>query len=356
MLVDKKIEPVIRRIISTALVQIFYQYGVAKEVAVDVAVNYVQKIRNRKTGGFVNAVLRNAIRKTFVKAEEDLPECVKYNVPDLLLNRWSNFFPLKERNRIIALIKKQAPLTFRLMKPIDESVFKNTGCDIITNFPWCNEFSFYKTERPDIIIKMNLIDSGIIYIQDPATTMAPTLINGKISGKILDICAAPGGKTLILSELHPEAEIVAMDRSAKRLQQVVDNVKRAQKKNIVTVVADALDPPFEKNSFNVVFADVPCSNTGVSRRRPDVIWRFNQKRLTQILKLQMDILKSASNLVKPGGRLVYSTCSIEFDENRKQIDKFLKYNDEFTFVRDKLLLPAEENDGAYAAVVRKRDS
>jgi 16S rRNA (cytosine967-C5)-methyltransferase len=353
-LVNRKIESIVRRIISVALVQVFYQDGVAKEVAVDVAVNYARKLRNRKTGGFVNAILRNAIRGAFEKAGQNAPEYVKYNVSSLLLDRWSKAFSIEEKRGIINVIKKQAPFTFRALKTIDNSIVDECNCQLIENLFWCGNFSFYKTDRPDLIMKSDLLDSGSIYIQDSATAMAPCLAVSEKHKKILDICAAPGGKTLMFSELYPDAEIVAMDRSAKRLERVSQNIKRTKKNNIITVAADALNPPFDKSSFDIIFADVPCSNTGVIRRRPDVMWRFTQKHLTEILKLQMGIIESASSLVAPGGLFVYSTCSIEKEENRNQIDKFLSCNKNFEFVRDRLLLPSELNDGAYGAVIRKK--
>jgi 16S rRNA (cytosine967-C5)-methyltransferase len=384
-LVTRKMEQVIRRTISVALVQIFYQDGVAKEVAVDVAVSHIRKLRNKQTGGFVNAVLRNAIRGAFDGARQNAPEDVKCNVPNLLLDRWSNSFSTEEKNILTDTIKKQAPFTFRLLKSVDidmqeptcfsklgwkhqnhfgHDIFQNKNrlayildeckCELIENLSWCSKFPFYRTNRPDLILKTDLIDSGAIYIQDPATAMAPCLVNSKNAKNILDICAAPGGKTLMFSELYPNAKIVAMDRSPRRLKRVAENIERTKKDNVTIIEGNALKPPFEKNSFDVVFTDVPCSNTGVIRRRPDVIWRFTQKHLDEILKLQMNILDSSSNLVKPGGVLVYSTCSIEKDENNIQIDKFLSRNKDFRFVKDRLLLPSEINDGAYAAVIKKR--
>jgi len=353
-LVTRKMEQVIRRIISVALVQIFYQDGVAKEIAVDVAVSYARKLRNKQAGGFVNAVLRNAIRGAFDEARQNAPEDVKCNVPNLLLDRWSNSFSTEEKHSLTDTIKKQAPFTFRLLKSVDIDI-DECKCELIENLSWCSKFPFYRTNRPDLILKTDLIDSGAIYIQDPATAMATCLVNSQNAKNILDICAAPGGKTLMFSELYPNAKIVAMDCSPRRLKRVAENIERTKKDNITIVEGNALKPPFEKNSFDIVFADVPCSNTGVIRRRPDVIWRFTQKHLDEILKLQMNILDSSSNLVKPGGVLVYSTCSIEKDENSIQIDKFLSRNKDFRFVKDRLLLPSEINDGAYAAVIKKEE-
>ena len=350
-LVNRKIESVVKRIISVALVQVFYQDGIPKEVAVDVAVNHARKIRNKKTGGFVNAILRNAMRGAFDINEKIIPETIKSNLPHSLLEKWKKTFSEQAFHKIIDVIKQQPPFTFRLLKKVDTSILDECNCEPVKDLPWSNKFSFYKTDRPDLIFKTDLIESGSIYIQDPATSMAPCLFDGQNPKKILDICAAPGGKSLMLSELYPNTKITAMDRSTKRLKRVSENIERTGTRNITITQGDTLNPPFEKNSFDIVFADVPCSNTGVIRHRPDVTWRFSLKHQKEIIKLQSNIINSASRLVKPGGLFVYSTCSIEKEENRNQIDQLLANNKDFDFVEDKLILPSGINDGAYAAVL-----
>ncbi len=352
-LANKKMEPFIRRLISISLIQLFYQDGVPQEIVVDVAVEHVKKVRNKRASGFVNAVLRNALRGKFKSILENAPEYVKYNLSKLLMNRWQKNFSDKDFSSIINIIGKKADYTFRLLSEGNENALESLECEKI-GLNYCKDiFSFYKTKRLDLIIETGLLQKGKIYIQDPATAMAVSLSKGLEANFILDVCSAPGGKTLMLSELFPNAEITAADRSANRLKRVDDNIKRANRNNITTIISDALDSKLKNDSYDLVFADVPCSNTGVIRRRPDVLWRFSERHLNEILKLQADILFSVSKLVKPGGALIYSTCSIEKDENRLQIEKFLSKNKNFEFVKDVLLLPSEDNDGAYGALIRR---
>ena len=193
---------------------------------------------------------------------------------------------------------------------------------------------------------------GYLYVQDPATSMGLGLLESRPSGAILDLCAAPGGKTIMLSELAaPGAKITAADRSRKRVTTLNINLRRAGVK-AKTVAADARELPFPPQSFDFILADVPCSNTGVIRRRPDVPWRFSKNRLSELAVLQHAILKSAVSLLKPGGTLLYSTCSLEFEENLGRVQLILSEYPELSLVREQTLFPANTHDGAFSAVLR----
>jgi 16S rRNA (cytosine967-C5)-methyltransferase len=120
------------------------------------------------------------------------------------------------------------------------------------------------------------------------------------------------------------------------------------------VVADAAVPPFPPGTFDALLLDVPCSNTGVLRRRPDVRWRFSTAQLADLTNIQRGILRAAADLVRRGGRLVYSTCSIEPEENSDQVQRLLREHDEYLLERDAELLPTQMHDGAYAALLRRR--
>ena len=121
-----------------------------------------------------------------------------------------------------------------------------------------------------------------------------------------------------------------------------------------TVRADVVESPFSPESFDLILADVPCSNTGVMRRRPDSPWRFSARHLNELTVLQGKILDSLGALVKPGGVLIYSTCSIETEEDAMQVRSFLTRNASFEMRTERLLLPSSSHDGAYAALLRKK--
>ena len=178
------------------------------------------------------------------------------------------------------------------------------------------------------------------------------LLESKPHGAILDLCAAPGGKTIMLSELAASgAKLTAADRSKKRVSTMNVNLRRAGVK-AKTLVADAREIPLPPQSFDFILADVPCSNTGVIRRRPDVPWRFSKKRLGELAVLQHSILKSAVSLLRPGGTLLYSTCSLEFEENMGRVELLLSEYPELSLVRERTLFPTDAHDGAFSAVLK----
>ena len=212
---------------------------------------------------------------------------------------------------------------------------------------------FYRCDDGRALINSGLLSDNKIYIQNPATAAASALFDLNGSERVLDLCAAPGGKSLLLAErLGPEGSLVAADRSEKRQELTRDNLCRFGY-DYPVVVADALKPTFNPESFDAILLDVPCSNTGVMHRRPDAAWRFTENSLREVVKLQKAILAAAAPLVAPGGQLVYSTCSIEPEENTRQIDDFMQTHPEFKLVKQLQLLPENVYDGAGAALLVK---
>ena len=188
--------------------------------------------------------------------------------------------------------------------------------------------------------------NGEAYVQDPATSLAPSLPDYTQINSALELCAAPGGKTLMLAEkLKRGAKLVAADRSAKRQERTRANCAKYG----VAAEVIAAEPRELKGSFDLVVADVPCGNSGVFRRRPDAMWRYSPERQKELAELQMSILDEAARLVSPGGQLVYSSCSIEPEEDDGLVAAFLRKHGEFRLLKSRLLLPSVVNDGAFAA-------
>jgi 16S rRNA (cytosine967-C5)-methyltransferase len=345
----------IYNIISVATIQLLYQTGIRPEVAVDVAVNHAKKTSSKRTAGFVNAVLRNIVRNKD-KTEtilNDASESVKMNIPEFVLSRWHRFYSQSEISDMLSIIKQpQKNIFYRIINKAEiESI---EGSEVLDSSVFKSEFVFFKNNNPSEIIRSEALQNGKIYIQDPATSLSTSSVKYEGKGRILDGCAAPGGKTLMLSELYPESQIFAMDRSAKRLEKVKQNVENTGRNNVVTVASDVINTSYENDYFDVVFLDVPCSNSGVLRKRPDALWKFNDEHINDIISLQKEILDSAKRLVKSGGKLVYSTCSIEADENALQISSFLKENDNFEVEFQQQLLPDINNDGAFVSVMIRK--
>jgi 16S rRNA (cytosine967-C5)-methyltransferase len=221
---------------------------------------------------------------------------------------------------------------------------------------------------------------GLFYVQDPSTLLAPRLLEPQPGERVLDLCAAPGGKTTLLAQfMGNRGCIVAEDADPSRLKLVAENCARlgvtcvelppgtpggasvpashAGPAGPLTPALSAsegerekLTPPQSEGFFDRVLLDVPCSNTGVLRRRVDLRWRLQPAELDRLHKLQLGLLRRAAARVKPGGVLVYSTCSLELEENEAIIQEFLDEAKKFRLECQRQLLPFTERvDGAYVA-------
>ncbi len=203
------------------------------------------------------------------------------------------------------------------------------------------------------------VENGSLYIADPSTRYCIELLAPQPGEHILDACAAPGGKSAaILSATGGKAILTATDMHAHRLPKLLEHLQRQGAGHIDIRAHDWARPcpPEWQQAYDAVILDVPCSNTGVIRKRIDVPWRLTPEEITRLADLQHTILSSAAEAVKPGGRLVYSTCSIDPEENRAVIDRYLSEHPEYTLLKDHLALPhREQADGAYAALLQKRN-
>ena len=339
-----KVKPQLKRILAAAATQALTQSGIAPESAVNVAVDYTTDFYGSGSASFVNAMLRSILRE-----HPYVPEWS--GLPERLANRWRKNFGAEKSKAAIASLARNPPLPLRIRGIVDEALLESLHCSKPNLPEWTSKFDFRECSAPEELFKSGLVDQGLVYVQDPATAFAVSLAEGRIKGRIIDICAAPGGKTIMLADRAEEGStIFASDRSISRLAMASENFHRAGRE-IFAVAADAVAPPFPEQSFDLVFADVPCSNTGVSRRRPDAPWRFSITSMDKLTGLQTRIMDAASKLVVLGGAMIFSTCSVEPEEGKLQIEKFLSRHPEFRLENSGLTLPSESHDGAFAALL-----
>ena len=198
---------------------------------------------------------------------------------------------------------------------------------------------------------------GAFIVQDPGTRLSVELLDPRPGELVLDACAAPGGKTTQIA--WRGAAVTACEVNPKRRRRLESNLKRLGLDGKVHVASELvpLATPDGARLFDKVLVDAPCSNTGVLRRRPDARWNWSREKLSMLVKLQAQILDVAAKLVAPGGRLVYSTCSNEPEENQDQVSAFLARHPDFTLAGSRESIPVETGfDGAFAAaLVRSGD-
>lgn len=347
-LVRRPPKPALRRLLLTVMTQLDYSNGIAPESAVNVAVDYARAHGGKAEAGFVNAVLRRARE---LPPETDIsPESL---FPAPVLKRWKKQFNATELQHLAAALLAEAGNTFRCRhgRELSDSEMAALSCRALPGVdPY---WTFYEIGDPTRLLNDPGWNAGRFYIQDPATAAAPGLPDYRTVQSALDLCAAPGGKTLMLAEkLTPPFRLVATDRSARRQELTRENFRRWDiQAEIIAASPEEFGPGI--GEFDLVLADVPCSNSGVFRRRPDALWRFDVRKLPELFVLQDRLLAAAARHVAPGGQLVYSTCSIDDEENSGRITVFLANHPDFEAVSERRLLPDAAHDGAYCCLLRR---
>ena len=307
--------------------QILYMPDVPDFAAVSETVDAAKGCENPSIAKVVNGVLRNVIRRReeFEKMIAGAPLEERESFPTALVRRWERRFGAENAARLCAWHNT----------PAETFIARRDG-------------SFVKLERGQRVEDISGYAEGGFIVQDPGTRLAIELLDPKEGERILDACAAPGGKTVQIA--WRGASVVACEVNPKRRRRLEENLARL--KLGVEVIPEL--PSVGTPLFDKVLVDAPCSNTGVLRRRPDARWNWNEEKLVALVKLQSDILDACASRVAPGGVLVYSTCSNEPEENEAQVTAFLARHPDFSLEESRESIPFDsETDGAFAARLRR---
>lgn len=335
-----KLDSDTRDILRVGLCQLFI-LGLPDHAAVHETV----EVGKANVRGLINAVLRRAItqKDKLIEAIGELPPAVALSHPDWMFNRWKALFG-KASTADLMKWNNQPAETFARVNPL-----RGTSPEI-DGTPVDGAPGFFRMNGP---LPTALLASGHVYIQDPATRHSVDLLDPQPGEQILDACAAPGGKAfLIASKLGSSDTLTCTDSNEKRLPRLRENLERLGCGSAAISVHDWTQPAPEAwdGKFDAILLDVPCSNTGVIRRRVDVRWRLQPDHIKELVVTQRAILENALPCLKPGGRLIYSTCSIEADENERQVEAFLADHPEFKLTGTLQALPFRDGtDGSYAA-------
>ncbi len=298
----------------------------------------------------VNAVLRRYLReeKELLKILDGAPVGVRLSHPEMLVARWTRQFGENETVSLCEWNNAPADILVRVneLKVSVGELMRAGGGEPVGVHPL-----MLKMEK----LPIPWIVSGLCYVQDPSTLMACEMLEPRPGERVLDACAAPGGKTSYLAQLMKnEGRIVACDVSVERLARMRENLDRLSVSNVEVRRADWLQAPpepKEMGKFDRILLDAPCSNTGVIRRRVDVRWRLKGDDFARMPEVQMGLIKNLAGLLKPGGTLVYSTCSMEPEENEELVRRVEREAPELKFGKSRRTLPFRDKiDGAFAAL------
>ena len=283
--------------------------------------------------------------KAIMAERPTLPPSIAFSQPEFLVQRWTRQFDAAQAAAICAWNQEPSSVYVRangLMPGAEQAVKALPGLEDIGG-------GFFRCEG----LPRAALASGACYAQDPSTAVAPRLLDPQPGETVLDACAAPGGKAAILAQLmRNEGTLVACDSSGARLRRLSGNLKRLGVNAQVFIHdwAKSAPPPWGDLRFDRILLDVPCSNTGVMRRRVDVRWRIKLEEFRTLAALQLQLIKTAAALLKPGGTLVYSTCSLDAEENQEVVAKALADLPRLKLIETQQVLPQRDGfDGAYAA-------
>jgi 16S rRNA (cytosine967-C5)-methyltransferase len=322
------------------LYQLRFLSRIPPSAAVNESVNLVRAAGFRSAASLTNAVLRRATREPDYDPTKKITDplerlALETSHPSWLLERWASTLGLAETGALARANNQPAPAAFRLTtKAKDENaaprIFDELAAAGLEVQPSKITPNAWRVSGQRSALLRKFTGAGLIYLQDEASQLVAHVLDARPGDRVLDVCAAPGSKTTLISALAPQAIIVGVDLHDHRLRILRELAETQGIDSIRVAVADATCAlPFAQASFDRVLVDAPCSGTGTLRRNPEIRWRLRASDITELAAKQSRILAHASEVVRPGGILVYSTCSLEREENEAVVVEFMDEHADF---------------------------
>ena len=352
----KKLKPYTLAVLRTAVYQIKYLSRIPDSAAVNEAVKLIKKSKEGFNVSFVNAVLRNLIR-------EDIPLptgnsaydiSIAYSCPQWIVSVLIRDYGIQFTKAFLENALLTPPVYFRVntLKTTADTLkteLEAKGVKVVA----CEEKTALEADTPGSVENMPAYKEGLFFVQDISCQKAVASLDIKTDSRVLDLCAAPGGKSFSAAMYATEGEIVSCDLYEHRVGLIAEGAHRLGIKNLSARAADATVYDGSLGLFDRVICDVPCSGLGVIRRKPDIKYKPRDT-FEELCEIQKGILNNADKYLKEGGKILYSTCTLNKAENRGIIDSFLENHSEYILENDYTFCPQEDNsDGFYAAVLSK---
>ena len=328
----RKMKPMIRCIVRMAAYQILYMDNVPDSAAINEAVKLAKKRKFANLSGFVNGILRNLSRQ---KDELKWPDKnkkpieylnVRYSVPEWIAEKWVGIYGLDETESLLASLLEIHPVSIRFRSNMSDSErdglveeIRALGVELEQN----SKLKYvYRASHLENIRELPGFDDGAFVVQDVSSCLAVEAADIKEGAFVVDACASPGGKSLLAAEhAGKNGKVISRDISEAKLVRIDENAERMQAETIVSQVWDAsvFDPELEEKA-DVLILDVPCSGLGILGKKRDIKYNATPEGLAELSTIQKSIVNASWKYVKKGGTLLYSTCTINPDENEKMVD------------------------------------
>jgi 16S rRNA (cytosine967-C5)-methyltransferase len=349
-----RMERAILAILRMGAYQILFMDRVPAAAAVDESVKLAKGLRKKKATAFVNGILRGIAERRKEITYPDLQShpfeyiAAFHSHPPWLVSRWLKQFGSEETIALCAANNQFPPLTVRVntlrvntLKGTREQVIQQLHDQGVEASPTSFSPVGLRINNPPALASWASLQQGLLQVQNEAAQLVSLILAPKPGERILDLCAAPGGKTTHLAELmQNQGEIIAVDVSTAKLQIVQENCQRLGISIVKAMALDATRPlPFASGSFDACLVDAPCSGLGTLRRHPEGKWRIKEYDILRLQEMQGQIMQQAASLIKEGGILVYSTCTLTEEENQGVIEAFLAEHKEFSLENAGRLLP-----------------
>ena len=366
-----KMKPVIRNIMRMSVYQLKYMDSVPASAACNEAVKLAKRKGFSSLSGFVNGVLRNIARNldqiTYPKEEEDPVQflSVCYSMPEWIVTKWIRDYGMEQTKETLSAFLTDAPIMIRTncTKISPDALEERLKSEYVTvkkvTFEDAKELDYaFLISDFDYLNALPSFREGLFYVQDISSMMVAEYADPKEGDVVVDVCAAPGGKSIHIAEkLNGTGMVFARDLTEYKVSLIEENIARHQLANIKAQQQDALVLDESMiGKADIVVADLPCSGLGVMRKKTDIKYKMDETKQKDLEKLQREMLAVVQKYVRAGGTLLYSTCTINRGENEENAAWFLKEYPEFELVKSKQFFPKKEyGDGFFLAkFIRKK--
>ena len=361
----RKMKPLIRELLRMSVYQILFMENVPDAAVCNEAVKLAKKRRFQTLQGYVNGVLRTIVREKdkipYPERDKDIVRyfSICYSMPEWLVRHFQKAYGDEKTEKILQGFLERQPVCVRIDENLEEETrkeildaWKRDGVKVKSHPALSYAFLLEGTEG---ISRLYGYQEGFFTVQDVSSMMVVEKAGIQTGNVVLDVCAAPGGKTMHADcKLHGSGRVIACDVTEYKTQKIEENCERLGYENVMVRVQDArvFDETLEEKA-DIVIADVPCSGLGVIGKKQDIKYRVTEESLQQITELQREIIRNVVRYVKPGGTLMYSTCTINSGENEEMVEWICE---QFAFEKNRMvqLLPGiDETDGFFYARLRR---